>query len=397
MIKIVTIFLENEMDLVLSHKRSMKVAEMLGLTLSTRTTFTTAVSEIARTIIEHTDNGKLTMGLEQNKVRYNLVATVSFDSNVQFTNEDEGFYYAQKLIPEFSLERTAEGNLIVMKMGLPRSLNLSPQRISDITRFFAESAPLNAYEEIKIRNIELNQKTVEQQEELQRSKLVDEQKTEFISIASHEMKTPITVLKAYTQMAMGMKEHCNEPMRDMLTKIDVQTNKLISLVHQLLDVSRIENGSLQYDKKELNLNTFIEEMIGLIQSIQPDHQISSSLCAPVEVSIDSLRMEQVFSNLIGNAAKYSQKNTPIHIECSLVSGGFVQVAVVDQGMGMTTSSIKSIFKKFYRDKDVIKSHSGLGMGLYIVSKIITDHGGRIWVESTEGIGSTFFFTLPYQA
>ncbi|NEU07881.1 HAMP domain-containing histidine kinase [Flavihumibacter sp. R14] len=394
MIKLITISLENEMDLVLTNKRSMKVAEMLGLTLSTQTTFTTAVSEIARTVIEHTDNGKLTMGLEQNKIRYNLVATVSFDSNVQFTNEDEGFYYAQKLIPEFTLTTTAEGNLIVMKMGLPRSLNLNIYRISDIKRAFEEAAPLNAYEEIKLRNIRLNQKAAEQEEELQRSKLIDEKKTEFISVASHEIKTPITVLKAYTQIALGMKEHCNDHMRGMLTKIDVQTNKLLSLVQQLLDVSRIENGSLQYDKKALDLNNFIEEMTGLLRNILPDHQVTASYCEPVSVMIDSLRMEQVFSNLIGNAAKYSQKKSTIHIQCKLNEEGFAQVAIIDEGIGMTTSSIKSIFNKFYRDKDVIKTHSGLGMGLYITSKIITDHGGKIWVESTEGSGSTFFFTLP---
>jgi signal transduction histidine kinase len=110
--------------------------------------------------------------------------------------------------------------------------------------------------------------------------------------------------------------------------------------------------------------------------------------------IDLLRMEQVFSNLLGNAAKYSKKDSRIHVESTINAEGLVQVAVIDQGMGMSGSSIKSIFNKFYRDKDVIKTHSGLGMGLYVSSKIVVDHGGTIWVESTEGEGSTFFFTVP---
>src|SRR5579862_4078732 len=100
MIKVVIISLENEMDLVLAHKRSMKIAERLGLTTATQTTFATAVSEIARTVIEHTDQGVLDLGLEQNKQRYSLLALVTFDKDVHFTNADSGFYYAQKLVPE---------------------------------------------------------------------------------------------------------------------------------------------------------------------------------------------------------------------------------------------------------------------------------------------------------
>jgi len=382
------------MDLVLAHKRSMKVAEKLGLTVATQTTFATAVSEIARTVIDHTDHGKLEMGLEQNKLRYQLKATVTFDSDIHFTSEDEGFYYAQKLMPEFTLTKTNDANLIEMKIGLPRSLNLDPSKISAIKKYFSEEQPLNPYEEIKLRNIKLNLLTEIQEEEIRRSKIVDEQKTEFISIASHEIKTPITILKAYTQIAMGMKEHCNEPMRSMLSKIDIQTNKLLSLVQQLLDVSRIENGSLQSDKQVLDLNEFIDNMASLNRHIIPFHELTTTLCDTVPVKVDLLRMEQVFSNLIGNAAKYSTKGTRIHVTCTILEDGFVQIAVKDQGIGMIPSSVESIFDKFYRDKDVIKSHSGLGVGLYVASKIITDHGGRIWVESTPDEGSTFFFTIP---
>jgi len=393
MIKIVTISLENEMDLVLAHKQSMKVAEKLGLTVATQTTFATAVSEISRTIIEHTDHGTLEMGLEQNKLRFQLKATVSFDSNIHFTSEDDGFYYAQKLMPEFTLTKTDDANLIEMKIGLPRSLNLDPFKISAIQKYFKEALPLNPYEEIKLRNIKLNQLTEAQEEEIRRSKAMDEQKTEFISIASHEIKTPITVLKAYTQMAMGMKEHCNDQMRGMLSKIDIQTNKLLSLVQQLLDVSRIENGSLQTDKHIIDFNDFITSMTSLNRHIIPYHELTASLCDTVPVNIDLLRMEQVFSNLIGNAAKYSAKGTRIEITCSN-HDGFVQIAVRDHGIGMSAESVKSIFQKFYRDKDVIRTHSGLGVGLYITSKIVIDHGGKIWADSIPGEGSTFFFTIP---
>lgn len=397
MIKIVSLALENEMDLVLAHKKTMKVADMLGLTMATQTTFATAVSEIARTVIEHTDNGELEIGLEEQNQRYHLSAMVYFDSDIHFTNGDEGFYYAQKLVPEFKLTESEKVNLVEMKIGLPRSLKLDQVKINGIKSFFADDAPLNAYEEIKQRNVRLNRLAEEQEVELRESRILHEQKTEFISVASHEIKTPITVLKAYTQMAMRMKDQCNAQMISILDKIDQQSNKLNSLVLQLLDISRMENGSLLYNKEKIDLNIFISDMMVLIRHIYPHHSLTFTLCEPVPVMIDLLRMEQVFSNLLGNAAKYSKKESVIHVESKLNPDGYVQVAVIDQGMGMSESSIKSIFTKFYRDKDVIKTHSGLGMGLYVSSKIVVDHGGKIWVESIEGKGSTFFFTVPVSA
>ena len=382
------------MDLVLAHKRSMKVAERLGLATSTQTTFATAVSEIARTIIEHTDSGVLSIGIEQNKQRYALKANVVYDSDVRFTNDDAGFYYAQKLVPEFNLTESKTGNLIEMKIGLPRSLKLDPGRIAALKKFFANEAPLNAYEEIKQRNLTLNKLAEEQEEELRRSKIVDEKKTEFISVASHEIKTPITIIKAYTQIARSLKDQCSDQVKVILDKIDGQSSKLLTLVQQLLDISKMENGHLQYEFESVELNAYLLNIVAVMRNILPHHTVETEICEDVLVKIDKLRMEQVFSNLIGNAAKYSGKGTTIKIDCSALDSDFIKVAVSDEGIGMSPGSIQSVFDKFYRDKDVIKTHSGLGMGLYIASKIITNHGGKIWVESIEKVGSTFFFTIP---
>jgi len=394
MIEIVAISLENEMDLVLAHKRSMRVAEKIGLTVATQTTFATAVSEISRTIIEHTDSGQLYIGLLQNKQRYSLQATLIFDHSIKFTNTDSGFYYAQKLVPEFNLLESSKGNIIEMNIGLPRSLKLDPLKIGLLKKFFQVEGPINAYEEIKQRNHTLNRVAEEQEEELRRSKIIDEKKTEFISIASHEIKTPITIIKAYTQVAKSLKGQYSEKVEEILDKVGFQTNKLLALVQQLLDISKIENGNLQYMKEPVELDDFIREMVGIIQLIYPSHMITTSLCDGILVNIDKIRMEQVFSNLIGNAAKYSSKKSKIHIVCEIDAGGFAKVSVADQGIGMSSMTMESIFKKFYRDHDVLKTHSGLGMGLFVASKIIVDHGGKIWVNSNEGVGSTFFMTIP---
>lgn len=394
MINVVEISLENEMDLVLAHKRTMKVAEKLGLTVATQTTFATAVSEISRTVIEHTDSGLLTIALEQNKQRFALNATITFDKQIKFTNADDGFYYAQKLVPEFNLSEAEETNAIEMKIGLPRSLKLDPLKINLLRQYFLNETPINAYEEIKKRNIDLSKLKEEQEEELRQSKIVDEKKTEFLSVASHELKTPITIIKAYTQIARRFKDECPPKVQELMEKIDEQSAKLLSLINQMLDISKMENGYLQYNLEKIALNNYILAMLSVFRHIMPDHEITSDLCSDVTVNIDKLRMEQVFSNLLGNAAKYSDKNTAINIKCSLTDDGFLKVAVTDHGIGLSEENRQLVFDKFYRAQDVVKTHSGLGMGLFITSKIISDHGGKIWVESLEGKGSTFYFTLP---
>ncbi len=394
MIGIIDISLENEMDLVLAHKRSMKVAEKIGLTTATQTTFATAVSEIARAVIEHTDKGMLYLEIEQNKTRYSLLATITYEKDIRFNNSDSGYFYAQRLVPDFVQTELADLNSVQMRFGIPRSLRLDANKITLIKNFFIQEEPINAYEEIKLRNKSLNKLAEQREEELRQSRIIDEKKTEFISVASHEIKTPITVIKAYTQLAQGLNEEYSPQLRSILNKVDVQTTKLLSLVQQLLDISRIENGNLQYIKEPIELNEFVLEMADISRQIYPHHVILTELCCGLPVLIDRIRMEQVFSNLLGNAAKYSKKNTNIIITCTRDKNGDALITVKDEGIGMSPDTIQSIFNKFYRDKDVIKTHSGLGMGLFVASKIIIDHGGAIWVNSALTEGSSFYFTLP---
>lgn len=395
MINIATITLENEMDLILAHKRTMKVAVKLGLTVATQTTFATAVSEIARVVIEHTDNGVLSIGLEQNKQRYALKAIITFDHGIHFNQSDEGFYYAQRLVPEFNFIEHADHNVIEMQLGLPRSLKLDAIKVALLKQYFEEEQPINAYDEIKQRNISLKNITTEQQEELRQSRIIDQKKTEFISVASHEFKTPITILKAYTQIARKISGTDNTKLIDILEKVDVQTTKLSKLVQQMLDVSKLENGSLQYHMEMVSLKSFLHETVAMLQLILPDHRLQLQVDTEVRLLIDRVRIEQVFFNILGNAAKYSPKKTLITVTC-LEQNGQVEIAVTDQGIGLSQTSLQSVFEKFYRDEAVKKSHPGLGMGLYITSKIVKDHGGNIRAASQSGKGSTFYINLPIE-
>jgi len=393
--EILDISLENEMDLVLAHRRSMQVGEQLGLTVATRTTFATAVSEVARTAIEYTDNGRLSIVVSGKFPRYSLYARIIFDSDQVFKASDEGFFYAKKLLPDFTFKASANAYAIEMGLGLPRSLKLDESKLSLLQDYFEHVIPLNAYEEIKNRNNHLNKLTGEQEEEIRIRRELDEKKSEFISVASHELKTPITVVKAYTQMLKQLEGEYSERVGVILEKLNVQASKLSALAHQLMDVSKMENGSLQYDLTEIDLNAFVEETVKMLATVHAGNTIQLSLGPDCRIQADPMRLEQVLTNLLGNASKYSSANSIIEVCTQLSPDQNSGVVIIkDKGLGMSEEGIERIFDKFYRLDEVSKSHPGLGMGLYISSKIISDHGGKIWVESKLNEGSTFSFSVP---
>ncbi|MNK18773.1 Alkaline phosphatase synthesis sensor protein PhoR [compost metagenome] len=390
---VVSITLENEMDLILAHKRTMKVAEKIGLTTATQTVFATAVSEVARIVIEHTHLGVLKIGIGGENPRYSLSASIVFDSITDLSRNHEGFFYAQKLVPEFSFN-IAQGNCIIeLATGLPRSLKVDNSKIKILVDFFKSEPPINAYEEIKNRNNYLSKVTTDQEVEIRQEKLINEKKSEFISIASHEIKTPITVIKAYTQMLQKLKSKCDPKVIPILDKLDQQTTKLSTLVQQLMDVSQIENGSLVYSIKKLNFSEFLTDVVSMLSHVHSNYHIKLELSDTYYVNGDRLRLEQVFTNLIGNAAKYSPIDTQITVSYQVIDHELI-ITVKDQGQGMNKDSLKSIFEKFYRNSEVEATHPGLGMGLYITSKIVVDHGGKIWAESQRNIGSIFYVSLP---
>ena len=393
--QIVGISLENEMDLILAHKRTMQVGEQLGLTVATRTTLATAVSEVVRTVIDLTNNGRLNIVICGKFPRYSLNAEVGFKSDLSFRETDEGFFYAKKLLPDFNFEVSENSYHVRMGLGLPRSLKLDEGKISLLQSYFKKSSPLNSYEEIKNKNSQLNQLTAEQEKEIQFAKDLDERKTEFISVASHELKTPITIIKAYTQMLMLLKDQYSEKVGSVISKLETQTNKLSLLAYQLMDVSKLENGRLQYDLVRIDINSFLRETISILSNVHSENNIDLQLSDDCVAMADPLRLEQVITNLIGNASKYSEKGSQITVSTSISDEKkSVVIQIADHGIGMSKEGIARIFEKFYRMDEVTVSHPGLGMGLYITSRIVTDHGGKIWVESVVDEGSKFIFTMP---
>lgn len=230
---------------------------------------------------------------------------------------------------------------------------------------------------------------ITEQKQLQR------QKDDFIGVASHELRTPVTSIKAYAQVLEAMfKKEGNDKKAGMLQKMDAQLNRLTSLISDLLDVTKINSGRLQLNNTSFSFEEMIAEVVDDLQRTTNKHRIDKHFTGTGIITADRDRLVQVLTNLVSNAIKYSPHSEMIVVHTKR-SGNEVQVCVQDFGIGISSEKQGHVFEQFYRvSGDMQHTFPGLGLGLYISSEIIKREGGRIWVNSEEGKGSTFCFAIP---
>lgn len=234
---------------------------------------------------------------------------------------------------------------------------------------------------------------------LDNSKLFEEvtalsqKKDEFIALASHELKTPLTSMSGFLQI---MQKTVPEGLtRNFLDKAVRQLEKLNILVNDLFDISKVRAGKLQFYFEDFDLGVLIREICETFEQSVPDHAFAYELDGDLLMNGDKIRMEQVISNLIGNAVKYAPQSPKIDIRAEN-KGNEIVVSVIDYGAGISKENQSQIFTQFYRIRGGDRHISGLGLGLYITKEIIERHGGRIWVDSEHGKGASFIFALPCQ-
>ncbi|MES3018731.1 MAG: PAS domain-containing sensor histidine kinase [Bacteroidota bacterium] len=222
-------------------------------------------------------------------------------------------------------------------------------------------------------------------------KSLNAKKDEFIGLASHELKTPLTSIFGYLQILERVIT--DEKPKMFLSKTMQQVNKLSSLVNDLLDVSKIESGKLHLVKTLFEVAEVVNDAVQLIADTNTSHKIKlQSEGTPVTIQGDAHRIEQVLINLMTNAIKYSPHGDAVDVIVEY-SSDQVKIGIKDYGIGIPANKIPHVFTRFYRVEDD-PNISGLGIGLYLSHQIVERHKGKIWVESKLGEGSTFWLTLP---
>ncbi|ACU06440.1 hybrid sensor histidine kinase/response regulator [Pedobacter heparinus] len=234
-------------------------------------------------------------------------------------------------------------------------------------------------------------------DEIEFRKMAERKKDEFISIASHELKTPLTSVKGYVQLLGRSVDKGDIPtVKKHLAKAQVQLEKLNELIADLLDISKIESGKLKFNKKYFVLDALLDGVLEVIHQANPTFNIIRKGNAPQEIYADEMRIEQVIVNFLTNAIKYSPGTNEIEVNVK-VGEGQLYLGVRDFGIGIAPELQKNVFEKFYRVEETAIHFQGLGIGLYISAEIINRHGGEVGVKSKPGEGSEFYFTLPLNA
>ena len=231
--------------------------------------------------------------------------------------------------------------------------------------------------------------------DITKRKTLEEQKEEFIGIASHELNTPLTSIKAYTEVLEQIMKEKQDPMTaGLLTKLNAQVDRLNNLIRELLDTTKISEGQLMLKLTRFNLNILIKERSDELALTSSKHYLKKDFCIDGMITADRNLIGQALTNLISNAIKYSPKGGDVVIKTTRLDSA-IQVSITDSGIGVPAADKEKIFQRFFRvTTPSVQTFPGMGLGLYITAGIIHRHNGTISIESEPGSGSTFSFILP---
>jgi signal transduction histidine kinase len=265
----------------------------------------------------------------------------------------------------------------------PVDMNILLLKVKTFYRIYEQNRALNEM-----------QKTL--REEIEFRKEAERKKDEFISIASHELKTPMTSIKGYIQLLeRSLDKNDKETIRIRLHKVQNQIEKLNLLIADLLDISKIESGKLKFNKKHFSFNEVVDHLIEVMQQSNPQVKILKKYSCEATIYADEMRIEQVIINFMTNAIKYAPDGEEIHIMTE-IRGDEIYFSVRDFGIGMSQEHQQKVFEKFYRIEETSERFQGLGIGLYICQEIIERHYGIIGANSIPNEGSEFYFQIPTQ-
>jgi signal transduction histidine kinase len=219
-------------------------------------------------------------------------------------------------------------------------------------------------------------------------------KDEFMSVASHELKTPLTSIKGAMQIIemISAKDESMVSIHILIQKAISQANKLITITNDLLDITKLQKGHLELHLAEFTSGQLLQDCNEMVKYSLEDHTIRMEGDMSLKMHADKHRLEQVVINFLTNAIKYSADETVVTMKAEKTEGG-IKISVTDEGIGIPKEDLPNVFNRFFRTEEA-KNFAGLGLGLYICAEIIKRHNGQIGADSEIGKGSTFWFVIP---
>jgi len=326
-----------------------------------------------------------------------------FDANDRFSlanpQIETYFTVTKEDIRQFNGKKISDMQAVAGMKPLAELMGQSLQKISRKEIFISENLVLevSALEVVSSRKSKIG--TLVIIHDISREKAVERMKTEFVSIAAHQLRTPISAIKWTLRMILdGDLGPINEEQRDFLDKTYKSNERMISLINDLLNVTRIEEGRHLYNLALKNFEDVIESLAANYADILKRRNLVLDFKKPAEklpqVKIDVEKASLVISNLIENAMKYTPPGGKIYVDV-IQEDASIKVSVRDTGMGILKDQQARIFTKYFRGSNALKMETeGTGLGLFIAKNVVETHGGKIWFNSEEGKGTTFFFTLP---
>jgi signal transduction histidine kinase len=411
LLEVAKVTLQTEMDLIIAHKRSMKLAELAGLSLSAQTTFATAVSEVSRNTIEHGKNGCLVLCFSTAVNSKFIVARIIDEE--QTPRENEGLEYAKRLVNKYNITTSGNETAIELYYSAPQ-FKADTKQLDDWKQMFRNAPPVSPYEEIKLKNEQLQElsEKLQKSEELKEAqeKLKEYQATleqniadlnrsnlelqQFAYVASHDLQEPIRKISYYSDYVINRYAVLlDDKGKEYLNAMALASSRMRGLVHDLLAFSQVEKKTVEL--KKVNLDDVLKDVLHDIDVMIKEKNAHVQVEPLPAVQADEGMMRQLFENLITNSIKYSKEDQPplIRISSSRNNGG-LEISVADNGIGFDEKYLPQMFMLFQRLHSVEK-YKGTGLGLAICQKIVRLHNGSIKAKSRENEGATFIVSLPY--
>lgn len=373
MTEVVSVLLKNEMDQVVSYQKAIKLMDVLEQPLQAQTTFATAVMEVCREVIRRTNNGMLLIGFTS-ETKSELTALVNFPSDTNRESLEESLLLARRLMPSLTISQNESKWNVKFAVSLTKQADMTRANIQRLTTFFKDER-------------RCSDDRTGQHQSTQRTRVLDDDTSDFLSVATHELKTPLSIIKAYAELAMS--ENNLDELRMYLGKIDKQCDKLNDVIRQLVFAANED-----YEMKIVEIGSFVKEILPKLQSQCPVPQLEVSFGKQANVLIDKNKMGQVLATVVANTAKFVSGAIGIMIDSGSEENDIVIISIYELESSLTKENLTTAFEnKFYRNQEAQPSYTRSGLGLYLAGKIINDHGGIIWVESNDG-GTAFHLSIP---